>query len=83
MQIKEHKSSSWILDKEATEEENGKRHKECLVCGSILEEDDIKYTKVKLNCNGFGCNGFFDGVLIPITSFLLLAFIIRILFRRN
>ncbi len=32
----EHTSSDWILDKEATTEEAGSRHKECLVCTRVL-----------------------------------------------
>ena len=35
---KGHKNGDWIVDKEATDKENGKRHTECTVCGAIIEE---------------------------------------------
>lgn len=34
-----HVSSDWIVDLEPTREAKGKRHKECLTCGEILEEE--------------------------------------------
>ena len=37
----EHSSGEWIIDKEATIEEAGSRHKECTVCGKILETEEI------------------------------------------
>ena len=37
----EHSSGEWIIDKEATIEEAGSRHKECTVCGTILETEEI------------------------------------------
>lgn len=37
----EHKPSEWIIDQEATEAADGKRHKECTVCGKILETETI------------------------------------------
>ncbi|MBO4734141.1 MAG: hypothetical protein J5662_06650, partial [Clostridia bacterium] len=36
-----HIPSGWILDKEATTEEAGLKHKECTICGAILEEEVI------------------------------------------
>ncbi|MBO4432926.1 MAG: hypothetical protein J5852_05275, partial [Clostridia bacterium] len=36
-----HVPSGWILDKEATTEEAGLKHKECTICGAILEEEVI------------------------------------------
>ncbi len=36
-----HKSSDWIVDLQPTYEKNGKRHKECTVCGEILVSEDI------------------------------------------
>jgi hypothetical protein len=36
-----HKSSDWIIDKRATTSSEGKRHKQCTVCGEILEEEVI------------------------------------------
>ena len=36
-----HTTSEWIIDKDATENEFGKRHKECLVCGVTLEQEDV------------------------------------------
>ncbi len=37
-----HTASDWIIDKEATKEEAGSKHKECTVCGYILEEAEIE-----------------------------------------
>lgn len=37
-----HTVSEWMTDKEATIEETGSRHKECKVCGTILEKADIE-----------------------------------------
>jgi len=36
-----HKASEWIIDEEATYEKDGHKHKECIVCGEILEESTI------------------------------------------
>lgn len=36
-----HTPSEWIVDKEATETEKGSRHKECTVCGTVLETEEI------------------------------------------
>ena len=33
-----HTAGEWIVDKEATEEEAGSKHKECTVCGHVMEE---------------------------------------------
>lgn len=33
-----HVASDWIIDKEATLTTDGKRHKECIHCGAVLEE---------------------------------------------
>lgn len=38
---KEHTISDWIIDKEATVDETGKRHKECTVCGNVMVTEDI------------------------------------------
>jgi len=40
-------SSQWIVDVEATETEDGKRHIECYVCGETLDEEIIPYTGSK------------------------------------
>ena len=37
-----HDSSDWIVDKVATVEGAGSRHKECTVCKAILEKEEIK-----------------------------------------
>ncbi len=37
----EHIASDWITDKSATASETGSRHKECTVCGKVLEEETI------------------------------------------
>ena len=36
-----HTESEWIVDKSATCEEAGSRHKECTVCGEILKTEEI------------------------------------------
>ncbi|MBO4734266.1 MAG: dockerin type I repeat-containing protein [Clostridia bacterium] len=36
-----HTASDWIVDVEATAEAAGHQHKECTVCGKVLEEEDI------------------------------------------
>lgn len=36
-----HVAGEWIVDKEATVAEAGSRHKECTVCGSVLETETI------------------------------------------
>lgn len=36
-----HTPSDWIVDKEATETEKGSQHKECTVCGTVLETEEI------------------------------------------
>lgn len=38
-----HSSSGWILDKAATAEEPGRRHKECLACRQLLAEETLIY----------------------------------------
>lgn len=37
-----HTIGDWIVDKAATIEATGSRHKECTVCGAILEKEEIK-----------------------------------------
>ncbi|MBE5942340.1 MAG: leucine-rich repeat domain-containing protein [Lachnospiraceae bacterium] len=41
--VGEHTAGDWILDKTPTAEEDGKRHKECTVCGYKMEEETISY----------------------------------------
>ncbi|MBO5088022.1 MAG: leucine-rich repeat domain-containing protein [Lachnospiraceae bacterium] len=41
--VGEHTAGDWILDSTATAEEDGKRHKECTVCGYEMEEETISY----------------------------------------
>ena len=38
---KDHTSSDWIVDKAATVEAEGSRHKECIVCKTVLEKEAI------------------------------------------
>lgn len=38
----EHISGDWIIDQEATEEATGSKHRECVVCGRILETQEIE-----------------------------------------
>ena len=42
---KGHNESEWIVDKEATENENGHKYKKCNNCGEILEEEVIPAVK--------------------------------------
>jgi len=44
-----HTAGDWILDKEATAEENGIRHKECTVCGYKMKEETIEYEASVIN----------------------------------
>ncbi len=37
-----HSIGDWIIDKPASEKETGSRHKECTVCGTILQKEEIK-----------------------------------------
>ena len=46
-ELEEHTASGWITDKEATAKADGERHKECTVCGYILETDTIPATGSK------------------------------------
>ena len=45
--LEEHTASGWITDKAATAKADGERHKECTVCGYILETDTIPATGSK------------------------------------
>lgn len=40
-----HKSSAWIVDKDATVYSAGSKHKECTKCGEIIEKTTIKQLK--------------------------------------
>ena len=46
-ELEEHTASGWITDKAATVKADGERHKECTVCGYILETDTIPATGSK------------------------------------
>ncbi len=46
-ELEEHTASGWITDKAATAKADGERHKECTVCGYILEIDTIPATGSK------------------------------------
>ena len=46
-ELEEHTASGWITDKAATAKADGERHKECTVCGYILETDTIPATGSK------------------------------------
>ena len=45
--LEEHTASSWITDKAATAKADGEKHKECTVCGYLLETDTIPATGSK------------------------------------
>ena len=40
-----HTASDWIIDKEATTTSTGSKHKECTVCGYVLETEEIPTIK--------------------------------------
>ena len=43
-----HTESGWIIDKPATKLEEGKKHKECIICKYVMEEETIsKITKTE------------------------------------
>lgn len=42
--VEAHTAGEWIVDKEATAEEDGSRHKECTVCGATMERETIPKT---------------------------------------
>lgn len=66
-----HTSGEWIIDKTATEAEEGHRHKECLTCGAILEEDTIP--KVEVAKTDSGCKGSIGNsylILLPLIFFI-------------
>ena len=46
-ELEEHTASGWITDKAATAKSDGERHKECTVCGYILETDTVPATGSK------------------------------------
>ncbi len=46
--IKDHVSSNWIVDKQATVNSVGKKHKECIECGKVLETAEIARLKVSI-----------------------------------
>ena len=46
-ELEEHTASGWITDKAATAKADGERHKECTVCGYILETDTVPATGSK------------------------------------
>lgn len=41
-----HSIGDWIIDKPASEKEAGSRHKECTVCGTILQKEEIKKMEI-------------------------------------
>ena len=43
-----HKSSDWIIDKPATEVTAGSKHKECTVCKTVLETENIPATGMNI-----------------------------------
>ena len=43
-----HKSSDWIIDKPATEVTAGSKHKECTVCKTVLETENIPATGINI-----------------------------------
>ena len=51
-----HTASDWIIDTEATAEAAGLKHKECTVCGKVLEQEDIPQlsTHIPGDINGDG-----------------------------
>ena len=60
-QIQSHTAGQWIVDKPATTEAEGSRHKECTVCGMTMQTQTI----AKLATQGDGDS---DGGKVPETS---------------
>lgn len=59
-----HVAGEWIVDKEADTEEAGSRHKECIVCGAVLEIEEIPAADIKNdddNTDDAGGNGNVNG----------------------
>lgn len=42
--VEAHTAGEWIVDKEASAEEDGSKHKECIVCGTVMENETILKT---------------------------------------
>ncbi len=66
---KGHTESGWIVDKEATETEEGSKHTECTVCGATIKTEVIPATGsgedvVYGDANGDGSVNVADAVLI-------------------
>lgn len=54
-----HEESDWIIDKEATYFEDGKRHTECTVCKTVMREESIPKLTDSTEPNGrIEVNGF-------------------------
>lgn len=45
IKAKGHTAGEWIIDKEATETEEGSKHKECIVCNETIETQKIEKTE--------------------------------------
>ncbi len=61
----EHTASDWITDKEPTFEEEGSAHKECTVCGTVLETKVLdKVQSLYGDFDGDGLVAINDAVLI-------------------
>jgi hypothetical protein len=65
-----HTSSDWIVDKAATDSEEGRRHKECTKCGEVLQEEIVPKTGVKVSV---GCFGMLEGKESVIAILILLG----------
>ncbi|WP_310603376.1 Ig-like domain-containing protein [Anaerosporobacter sp.] len=55
--IASHVESDWIIDKQATTQSSGSKHKECTVCGRILQTESIAQIKDNTTDGSGGTNG--------------------------
>lgn len=68
-----HVSSEWIMDWQATENTEGSRHTECVVCGQVLRTEVIeKMQKQKLSTTTYTVNGIsFKMILVEAGTFTM------------
>ena len=72
--IAEHTASDWIIDQATTSNNDGSRHKECTVCGYVMETDTIPAgTTCAVTVNGSyatatGAGDYFMGETVQISA---------------
>ena len=67
----EHVLGDWIVDKEATETEEGHRYKKCLICGDVLVEEVIP--KKQAQKTGGGCGGALQDSVLALFAIVISA----------